>query len=75
MLEKSVIQLRVVDKLQIKDVGSFPDMDNSVEQSFEIPLLKLELSVHSLRPFLHMVQRRQNCIQILDRDSYRRRQN
>jgi hypothetical protein len=33
-------------KLQIKDVGPLPDMDNFVEWSFENPLLKLDLFVH-----------------------------
>jgi len=31
MLEKSVSTLRVVEKLQIKDVGSLPNMDNVVD--------------------------------------------
>jgi len=30
MFEKSAITLRVVEKLQIKDIEPFPDMDNSV---------------------------------------------
>jgi len=49
-LKKSDSVLRVVENLQIKDVESLPDMDNSVRQSFDNHLLKLEASVHSCCP-------------------------
>jgi len=37
-LEKNDSALRVIEKFQINDIGSLPDIDNSVDYTFEIPL-------------------------------------
>jgi len=50
MLEKSVSALRVIEKLQIKDVKPLSDMDNFVGSSLKFPLLKHEVFVHSFCP-------------------------
>jgi len=76
MLEKSVSALRVVEKLQIKDVGSLLDMDNFVDYTFEIHLIKLKLFVHSICPqslylYLHVVKRGRTGLSDFDRDNYR----
>jgi len=48
----------------IKDVGMFIDLVNVVENTFEIPLIQMELSISlllSLNLTLHMIQKRINC--------------
>jgi len=39
-----------VERLQINDVEILPDIDNVIDETFKIPLLQLELFVHSFCP-------------------------